>query len=84
MFNSNCADRHVHPRSLNNAFIVQYIKYNTYNVITVKILASLYIKLPTCHKPGLEVIKLEFILKLIIKHNDWLCADTCPHHCALF
>ena len=27
---------------------------------------------------GLEVIKLEFILKPKIKHNDWLFADTCP------
>ena len=26
----------------------------------------------------LEVIKLEFILKLKIKRNDWLLADTCP------
>ena len=37
--------------------------------------------------PGLEVIKLEFILRLKIKHNDWLLPDTCPHaanHCALF
>ena len=36
---------------------------------------------------GLEVIKLEFILKLKIKHNDWLLADTClqaANHCALF
>ena len=36
---------------------------------------------------GLEVIKLEFNLKLKIKHNDWLLADTCPqaaNHCALF
>ena len=36
---------------------------------------------------GLEVIKLEFILKLKIKCNDWLLADTCPqaaNHCALF
>ena len=30
--------------------------------------------------PGLEVIKLEFILRLKIKHNDWLLPDTCPHH----
>ena len=32
-------------------------------------------------------IKLEFILKLKIKHNDWLLGDTCPqaaNHCALF
>ena len=28
--------------------------------------------------PGLEDIKLEFILRLKIKHNDWLLADTCP------
>ena len=37
--------------------------------------------------PGLEVIKLEFILRLKIKRNDWLFADTCPqaaNHCALF
>ena len=37
--------------------------------------------------PGLEVIKLGFILKLKIKSNDWLLADMCPHaanHCALF
>ena len=38
-------------------------------------------------KPGLEVIQLEFILRLKIKHNDWLLADTCPqvaNHSALF
>ena len=37
--------------------------------------------------PGLEVIKVEFILRLKIKRNDWLLADTCPqaaNHCALF
>ena len=43
---------------------------------------------------GLKVIKLEFILRLEIKHNDWLLANTywlladmCPqvaNHCALF
>ena len=27
--------------------------------------------------PGLDVIKLEFILRLKIKRNDWLLADTC-------
>ena len=25
--------------------------------------------------PGLEVIKLEYSLRLKIKHNDWLLAD---------
>ena len=37
--------------------------------------------------PGLEVIKLEYSLRLTIKHNVWLLADTCPQaasHCALF
>ena len=36
---------------------------------------------------GLEVIKLEYKLRLTIKRNDWLLADTCPqtaNHCALF
>ena len=37
--------------------------------------------------PGLEVIKLEVILRLKIKRNDWLLADMCPqaaNQCALF
>ena len=36
---------------------------------------------------GLEVIKLEYSLKLKIKRNDWLLADTClqaANQCALF
>ena len=38
-------------------------------------------------RAGLEVIKLEYKLRLKIKRNDWLLADTCPqaaNHCALF
>ena len=31
-------------------------------------------------KSGLEVIKLEYRLRLKIKPNDWLLADTCPVH----
>ena len=37
--------------------------------------------------PRLKVIKLEYILRLKIKRNDWLIADTCPqaaNHYALF
>ena len=37
--------------------------------------------------PGLEFIKFEYSLRLKIKCNDWLPADTCPqaaNHCALF
>ena len=36
---------------------------------------------------GLEVMKLEFNLKLKIKCNDWLLADTCPqaaNRCRLY
>ena len=36
---------------------------------------------------GLEVLKLEFILRLRIKRNDWLLVDMCPqaaNHCGLF
>ena len=43
--------------------------------------------LSSCVKPGLEVIKLEFILRLKIMHNDWLLEDKCTqsaNHCALF
>ena len=29
-------------------------------------------------RPGIEVIKLEFILKLIIKRNDWLRVHKQP------
>ena len=29
-------------------------------------------------RPGLEVIKLEFVLKLKIKCKDWMLADMCP------
>ena len=28
--------------------------------------------------PGPKVVKLEFILRLKVKRNDWLLADTCP------
>ena len=38
-------------------------------------------------KPGLEVVKLEYCLKLKRKHNDGLLADTfsqAAHHCDLF
>ena len=38
-------------------------------------------------EPGLEVIKLEYKLRLEIKRNDWLLADTRPqtaNHRTLF
>ena len=39
------------------------------------------------YRPCLEVIKLEYSLRLKIKCNDWLLADTCPQaakHFGLF
>ena len=42
---------------------------------------------PGTGKYGLKVIKLEVILRLKIKRNDWLLADKCPqaaNHCPLF
>ena len=41
----------------------------------------------TPSRPGLKVIKLEFILRLKIKRNDWLLAKTClqaANDCSLF
>ena len=38
-------------------------------------------------QPSLKDIKLELIVKLKIKRNDWLLADMCPqaaNHCTLF
>ena len=62
--------------------------------IMLAIICVSYILLLTCvhftaknTTPGLEVIKLEFILKLKIKPNEWLLADTYPqaaNHCTLF
>ena len=43
--------------------------------------------LPSNEGSGLEVIKLEYSLKLKIKHNDWLLVAPClqaANHCALF
>ena len=56
-------------------------------VVEISCLVGLSIKNFITWRPGLEVIKLEFILRLKIKCNDWLLADMCPqaaNHCALF
>ena len=42
---------------------------------------------PAPYEPSVEVIKLEFVLRLKIKRNDLLLADMCPqaaNPCALF
>ena len=54
--------------------------------IKMRICIMIYLRHLGC-MPGIQVIKLEFILQLKIKLNDWLLADTCPqatNHCALF
>ena len=47
-----------------------------------------YFSVATCAlNPGLEVLKLEYRLRLKLKGNDWLLADMClqaANHCALF
>ena len=42
---------------------------------------------PLPETSGLEVITHDYSLRLKIKRNDWLLADTCPQaakHCTLF
>ena len=54
---------------------------------TITHMNPIYQKTPIIKKSGLEVIKLESSLKLKIKRNDWLLADTSPqaaNHYALF
>ena len=56
-------------------------------LVAVTIRGSVLFYSSAVRRPGLEVIKLEFILRLKIERNDWLLADTCPqaaNHCALF
>ena len=48
---------------------------------------GIYDGTPSTESSSLEVIKFEFILKLKIKRNDWLLADTSPqaaNQCAKF
>ena len=70
-------------------------KYTHFSINCVKVLYSRCSKISNMRRRktaqkkqlGLQVIKLEFILRLIIKRNDWLLEDTCPkaaNHWALF
>ena len=45
--------------------------------VTAKKICRLHASLVTNLRPGLEVIKLEYSLRLKIKRNDWLLVDTC-------
>ena len=68
------------------------LKYNLFSPPLLSSLTSsspfqIYMSASFLATPGVEVSKLEFILRLKIKHNDWLFADTCPqaaNHWALF
>ena len=57
-----------------NFFICRYFSFYE----QLKVSAQLSIKSFITSGPGLEVIKLEYSLRLKIKHNDWLVVDTCP------
>ena len=65
--------------SVGNGVFSTYLLENTKNVpVHVRVICFLL-------KEGLEVIKLEYSLK--IKGNDWLLVDMCPqtaNDCALF
>ena len=75
-FHNKSADQPAHMLSLISAFVICNLESKRgFN------------KSVTECRSGLEVIKLEFILRLKIKRNDWLFADTCPqaaNHFALF
>ena len=46
-----------------------------------------YVKIYQALQPDPDVMKLEYILKLKIKCNDWLLADKCVqavNHCVIF
>ena len=63
------------------------LKKSSYYIELAQYVPHLILTCIQAVRPGLEVIKLEFILRLEIKHNDWLLADTCPqaaNHCTLF
>ena len=54
--------------------------------LMVKVKCKFTLNLLAAVWSDLEVIKLEYNLKLKIKRNDWLFADKCPqaaNHCAL-
>ena len=46
----------------------------------IEILKNFLSGLPIEYRSGLEVIKLEYSLKLKIKLNDWLLANKSRHH----
>ena len=62
---------------------LSYLEKSIHSRLTFIMLNSTDHATPIC----LEVIKLEYSLRLKIKRNDWLLADTCPqsaNHCPLF
>ena len=70
-----------------NINVLQQTALLLVNPITVSNFAFLFNCTLAVQTSGPEVIKLEYRLKLKIKHNDWLLADTCPqaaNHCTLF
>ena len=74
----------MHHHSLLAKYDSFYFRMRCYNCLQHMLLSR-----KNCYlgfRSGLEVIKLEYSLKLKIKRNDWLLADTCPkaaNHCAL-
>ena len=63
----------------------EWLFYTCFTILNVHLLEYLFGTYLVRYGPG--VIKLEFILKLKIKRNDWLLVDMClqiANHCDLF
>ena len=76
-----------HYEALVNTFVQYFLIKYRYLECSVFTFVQYIFNLHGVMKPGLKVIKLEYSLRLKIKDNDWLLADTYPqaaNACTLF
>ena len=74
-------------QNVNSQMRAERSVFGKHDLLSIGHKVDLELTLPFLLGPGLEVIKLEFNLRLKIKRNDWLLADECPqaaNHCTLF
>ena len=80
----NTKDQRNHKKQITNNNSLHKLKWMNQSCLSQNQAINKSLRLMT---PDLEVIKLEYSIKLKIKRNDWLLVDTCPqatNHCALF